>query len=393
MSVRVCLPPGGRAGGAESVRARLFVRGDSPRPLGGASTPRAGNRPAALPAVTLPPPLTPPARGAWQGERRRRHVTARPGARSLGGRRAGGGREAGRRAGSSSSHTHPEPPRRRLSRGDAGHAGFAPRCRRSAPQPPPPSATPALRVPTEAPALSASPAESKCKGGGGAGRAGPAAGWRCRRRKVYRRCERRGARGGRGWEAASNPGIGSRGGTGSPSGSSCGQGEAGLGARRGSQQGSVRGAWETSCVAAGAGRRREQGKLPLSAAPARAGSAPVWPAAPLGVGAASLAAPSRAGGAPWRGGLGPPARLPLAGGPAGRPPPRAALPPSGAAAPSLPPGRDELGLGYSPRCHRRPRGISRLTKERCTGSRVPPVPRALGRCGAGAGGAPAVAPG
>lgn len=92
MSVRGCLPPGGRAG-AQSVRARLFVSGDSPRPLGGASTPRAGTRPAALPAVTLPPPLTPPARGAWQGERRRRHVTARPGARSPGGRRAGGGRE------------------------------------------------------------------------------------------------------------------------------------------------------------------------------------------------------------------------------------------------------------------------------------------------------------
>lgn len=77
----------------QSMRARLLVSGDSPRPLGGASTPQAGTRPAALPAVTLPPPLTPPARGAWQGERRRRHVTARPGARSPGGRRAGGGRE------------------------------------------------------------------------------------------------------------------------------------------------------------------------------------------------------------------------------------------------------------------------------------------------------------
>lgn len=364
MSVRVCLPPGGRAGGAESVRARLFVRGDSPRPLGGASTPRAGNRPAALPAVTLPPPLTPPARGAWQGERRRRHVTARPGARSLGGRRAGGGREAGRRAGSSSSHTHPEPPRRRLSRGDAGHAGFAPRCRRSAPQPPPPSATPALREPPEAPALSASPAERKCKGGGG--------------RDGLGRLRDGGAGGGKfpGAASGAEPGAAGAGkppatrGSGAAAGrglhraAAAGRGKQDSGHAGGSQQGSVRGAWETSCVAAGAGRWREQGKLPLSAAPARAGSAPVWPAAPLGARAASLAAPSPAGGAPWRGGLGPPARLPPAGGPAGRPPPRAALLPSGAAAPSLLPGCEELGLGYSPRCHRRPRGISRRTKER-----------------------------
>ncbi|KAI1238242.1 Krueppel-like factor 3, partial [Lamprotornis superbus] len=48
-----------------------------------------------------------------------------------------GGKASGRRAGagSSSSHTDPETPPSRLSRGDAGHAGLAPRSHRSAPTP------------------------------------------------------------------------------------------------------------------------------------------------------------------------------------------------------------------------------------------------------------------
>lgn len=197
MSMRVCLPPGGRAGAAESVRARLFVHGDSPRPLGGASTPRAGNRPArpaALPAVTLPPPLTPPARGAWQGERRRRHVTARPGARSPGGRRAGGRRAGGRAAGGQLLLAH-RPGATAEASQPWGRGTRRPRAsvppQRS--QPPPPSATPGTAGADGGPAPSAPPAERKCEG-----RAVPAAGWRCRRRKVSRRCKLCRARGGQG---------------------------------------------------------------------------------------------------------------------------------------------------------------------------------------------------
>ncbi|XP_040979154.1 collagen alpha-1(I) chain-like [Aquila chrysaetos chrysaetos] len=387
-------PPPRRAGGAESVRARLFVRGDSPRPLGGASTPRAGNRPArpaALPAVTLPPPLTPPARGAWQGERRRRHVTARPGARSPGGRRAGGRRAGGRAAGGRAAPPRTQTRSHRGGASAAGHAGLALRCRRSAtppppPQPPPPSATPGIAGADGGPAPSAPPAERKCEGAGGGGGGQRRTGLGCAgcwmevpeeesfqalratrspgRHAVGRR-RHPGAREpqpGRG-AAGTSVSVGSqlRGGGGGQDSSRRGRG--------GSQQGSLRGACETSCVAAGAVRWREQGVGGCRCLPRPPGRA-----AHLcgrrrrpgpGPGPPPPRRPPPPAALPGGGALGPPARLPLAGGPAG---PRPLGPPSRRAGPQPPAARRGATGSSSVRDWRKrrriPRGMSRRTKLR-----------------------------
>lgn len=76
----VCLRGAGR--GEQCVPGWVCEPVTRPGPSSAASTQRAGSRPGRAP---LPdPPLTPPAKGAWQSERRRRHVTAETSARSLG---------------------------------------------------------------------------------------------------------------------------------------------------------------------------------------------------------------------------------------------------------------------------------------------------------------------
>lgn len=93
MSARGRLPPGGRAGGAQSVRARLFVRADSPRPS--AEPPPRGREPPSRAPHRDPPSAHPAGPGSLAGREAPRHVTARPGASSPGGRRAEGGRQGG----------------------------------------------------------------------------------------------------------------------------------------------------------------------------------------------------------------------------------------------------------------------------------------------------------